>query len=345
MPGWNVKPHVTPTVNVNLKPCDCGARRPSSPNDSDWGDKHRLGCAQTPVLIPLPLDAFRSVTFTVRLGGQEVTAVVWERESGEDSAPHLRGADGWTRCGVSIHDVGRPQDIPLGNLEAPLCGRCDRLRGVDASYSNPSTPIRVSCSISGKTWEESEAMDVETRDETRHPSAPRYYRALSAAQDRWALVKALVTGHMRGGALTPPLGPETLFVQRDAVYAALCEMARAEMTIQNTEQACAKHLPRADVKRIGPSPAASWLAAYVERLIERVSVLGGGAVKQSDACYSCERTEDDLNAVGRQLYVCEARNCSNQCCSDHSESLTKSDTGSDKVICLRCYDAAREDDE
>jgi hypothetical protein len=68
-------------------------------------------------------------------------------------------------------------------------------------------------------------------------------------------------------------------------------------------------------------------------------------VNQSDACYSCERTEDDLNAVGRQLYVCEARNCSNQCCSDHSESLTESGTGSDKVICLRCYDAARGDDE
>lgn len=59
-----------------------------------------------------------------------------------------------------------------------------------------------------------------------------------------------------------------------------------------------------------------------------------------DACYFCEKTEGELNAAGHQLYFCESSHCDNQCCSEHSESGPEPDTGHDRVLCLRCYDAA-----
>lgn len=62
-----------------------------------------------------------------------------------------------------------------------------------------------------------------------------------------------------------------------------------------------------------------------------------------NACYSCGKTEAELNAHGRQLYICERLNCINECCSEHSDTVSESDTGYDSIRCLRCFDGHRDD--
>ena len=73
--------------------------------------------------------------------------------------------------------------------------------------------------------------------------------------------------------------------------------------------------------------------------------VGGASVETPDTCYSCGISGAALYERGGQLYQCEARRvaCSNLCCSEHSETVTESDTGSSLVYCLRCYDAGFED--
>lgn len=143
----------------------------------------------------------------------------------------------------------------------------------------PAHPIRVSCSISGKTWKDSEVKDVETRDETWHPSAPRYYRALSAARDLWALLKALVLGKPQAGPDGWLDAPTDLFIQRDAVFAAICEMARAEeahnAAVQNLVKLCPGRLGRT-LGHLDPGlpGAGRYLERYVEHMIEQVGILG-----------------------------------------------------------------------
>lgn len=223
MPSWNEKSHVTPTININLEQCTRGRCGPDPfgtfRHDSDT-------CAATPVLIPLPLDAFRSVTFTVRLG--------------ECICP----ANG----GVGAASWNPPPEC------VPSC---------------PARPIRVTCSISGTTWESSEASEVTDIDIPEHLiSADVIDPIANACGARWALVKALVLGL----STTPALShhPE-LVAQRDAVYAAIAGMALADAARTQAWIALPLEL------RKGPGPtslAGEVLERYVARLIEQVGILG-----------------------------------------------------------------------
>lgn len=123
-----------------------------------------------------------------------------------------------------------------------------------------SRPVRVSCSISGKTWEESKVGDID-------PTG-RYEIDLPTARDdldtRWALVKERL--------IAPHDGARKCDCDRCLLFSALSDMAQAESVI----------LQRfADIDRVYTNRrrdafkghAASELAAYVERMIEQVGVL------------------------------------------------------------------------
>ena len=136
------------------------------------------------------------------------------------------------------------------------------------AHDCPARPIRASCSISGKTWEESAIIDCERADGGPLP-------AQSIVDERWALVKALVLGEHPLGfdSKSEAERIDALTSQRDAVYAALADMARAESVI-------IQRLP--DIDRVYTnmrrrlyrgSIAADELAAYVEHLIEQIGVL------------------------------------------------------------------------
>lgn len=142
--------------------------------------------------------------------------------------------------------------------------------------------IRVSCSIGGETWAESEVVDIERCG----PDAPfdavwdmAAKRVLNTCRGRWALVKALVLGSYCPELNDKPLSPEVtrLLIQRDAVFSALCRMAQAE-------EACAQELdaftnafgrfPNRKVACDQPRPerpSAHLLADYVRHLIEQAA--------------------------------------------------------------------------
>lgn len=188
-----------------------------------------------PVLIPCPLP--RSVTFTVRLG----------------------------ECLKACS----PRGFTPGHISG-----C------------PGQLIRVSGSISGKTWEESEVTDLDVPGRLAGTNAGAdLWRAF---RERWALVKALVLGHTAwdytmSPAKAIPLATITaMLAQRDAVYAALADMALAERAAEPAHAAIDELLPaslqcRNGLNRLSPPPharpSATWLAAYIEHLIEQVGVL------------------------------------------------------------------------
>jgi hypothetical protein len=133
--------------------------------------------------------------------------------------------------------------------------------------------VKVDCSISWKTWEESEPIDFELVGGGLLPgNGEQHTRLMAAGRDRWALVKALVLGHADLSALlTGPMAAD-LLAQRDTVYAALADMVRAESTII---QRCAD-IDKAYTNRKRPAfrgVAADELAAFVEHLIEQVGRL------------------------------------------------------------------------
>lgn len=147
----------------------------------------------------------------------------------------------------------------------------------------PARPIRVSCSISGETWAESEAENPEVQGR-EWASGRERLAALAACRERWALVKAVLSG-IRAASYFTERSPlfkrrETLFAQRDAVFAALCEMAQAELAAWEAQKNLVGLLP-ANVPTqsgghavlAGREPSAYFLAAYVEHLIEQVGVL------------------------------------------------------------------------
>lgn len=208
---------MTPTINVNLKPCDsgCQTQRP--------GSKCYAHCAAAPVLIPCPLP--RSVNFEVRLGGC-----------------YLAGSPLKCTLDAEEHRVG-----------------C------------PARPVKISCSIAGETWEGSKPITFTMPDDSEAPTA-----VADACRERWALVRALVLG--QSPAPIVGLANVTLLSQRDEVFAALCDMARAEEA--SWRAACAM-LPvvkftSSDMQVHDPSgdaPSRHWLMAYVEHLIDQVGDL------------------------------------------------------------------------
>lgn len=145
--------------------------------------------------------------------------------------------------------------------------------------SCPARPIRVTCSISGKTWEGSDVSECEVHHDGRETSPADMTRA---CRERWALVKALVLGvhpDFERGNYTGPTLP--MFRQRDEVYAALADMARAEEAAQQAQVRAMTAFPWAKMKRDWDGdhirnrrPSEDMLERYVEHLVEQVGILG-----------------------------------------------------------------------
>jgi hypothetical protein len=233
----------TPTINVNLAPCVCGGPLPRLLTEGP--DVHPGGCPGAPILIPCPIP--RSVTVKVPLGACQC------RIAGRRALIEFLGAGDSFPGGINAwHD-----------------------------FDCPARPVKASCSISGSTWEESEVVDVDNPHENDGrwgaESGDAFRTALSACNDRWALFKALVLGHTDLSQwLTGPKVLE-LLTQRDTVYAALADMARAEQVAYEAQNAvsmvCGRGVSAYHRTAAHERPSAHWLAAYVERLLEQVEVL------------------------------------------------------------------------
>jgi hypothetical protein len=157
----------------------------------------------------------------------------------------------------------------------------------------PARLVKVYCSISGKTWEGSDVTDVALVPASRQgPWADEVANEERASfcRDRWALIKALVLGRSpttseRAGLLMAA-HYNGMIGTRDAVYAALSDMARAEraghaaflalpMDVRKSSiiaKACG-HVA-ADPEQDAEWPSRAILAHYVERLVEQVSAFG-----------------------------------------------------------------------
>jgi hypothetical protein len=139
----------------------------------------------------------------------------------------------------------------------------------------PARPIRVSCSIFGKTWEESEVADVEKQGPINAYQLPTELErtlALAASRGRWALVKALVLGHSELSALLTGPTACAMLAQRDAVFAALCEMVRAE---EAHAAAWSDALKAMGVTYgMDPERKSAWvLSDYMKHLVDQVGAL------------------------------------------------------------------------
>lgn len=143
----------------------------------------------------------------------------------------------------------------------------------------PGKPIRVSCSISGATWEESEVTQTEYQpagDWVPDRDRPLELALESACRERWALVKGLVLGQdVPPGSVVPGT-----IDQRDAVYAEIAALARDEQSAFERQEHAVKAMDEVtfmpyNFHRAEPHAraSASILARYVERLIEQIGVL------------------------------------------------------------------------
>jgi hypothetical protein len=135
----------------------------------------------------------------------------------------------------------------------------------------PARPVRVSCSISGKTWEESSISFVERAD--GECIGPMFDRVDTICRARWALVKALVLGQTYTlAARFPPAAVDVihrLHIQRDAVFAALTDMARGQAIYATGNE----RLPEVCRLFYRGDPTSEALERYVEYLIEQVGIL------------------------------------------------------------------------
>lgn len=139
----------------------------------------------------------------------------------------------------------------------------------------PARPVKVSCSISGATWEESHISAWETEDGIGLNTTEE----ARAADERWALVKALVLEQDEEWRKDPRSEGWNLQPQRDAVYAALADMARAEEAALKAQKMADDAFSSARYAKVGDSdhraapPSVNRLRRYVEHLIEQVGVL------------------------------------------------------------------------
>lgn len=198
-------------------------------------------------------------------------------------------------AGAHAADCGRiliPCPVPRSVTFEVVLGECVKdpfgCKGERHSTLCPIShahPVKVSCSISGNTWEESEVEDVEPHP-TESPQRSEHWRVmllkvgadtphLRDARKHWALIKALVLGQPGPGRWDVA----TLFTQRDAVYAALADMVRAEEMLAKawaaTPTAIRNH-SRVFVSVRTPTMERTshhLLAAYIEHLIEQVGVM------------------------------------------------------------------------
>jgi len=149
---------------------------------------------------------------------------------------------------------------------------CPHIHVAEHYASCPARPVRVSCSISG-TWEESE---VWLMDDFEH--AAHFHPLLAASRERWALVKALVTGH--GTSLVPFLTraqAHALQAHRNTVFAALARRVRSETEGDAAMGEFFAEVPasvQVDVgHKVQPRISEYALSRYVEHLIEQVGSL------------------------------------------------------------------------
>lgn len=167
--------------------------------------------------------------------------------------------------------------VRLGECATPLQCIFPHMRGeprIDHHGTCPALPIEVTCSMRGKTWAESHVCDAETERGTTLHHGP----LKQSVHERWSLIKALVTGEHPDhdtGRWTGPTLP--LFEHRDAVYAAVCEVARTEASNLAAQERLVSLLdPKRAMFRPTPEdrrPSAHGLAIYVARLIEQVGVM------------------------------------------------------------------------
>lgn len=133
----------------------------------------------------------------------------------------------------------------------------------------PGKPIRVSCDISGETWAGSEVRSIEP--ERGHGAEGPHLFAICRA--RWAGVQALVTG--QHGCCAQHM-PDHLREQRDAVFAALADMARLHVARNSAANRAVKaaglDYPYSEALDEDSEPALV-LEEYVDRLIRRVGTL------------------------------------------------------------------------
>lgn len=150
-------------------------------------------------------------------------------------------------------------------------------------------PVKIAATIGGATWETSEVddayeTDARTGDEVFYTTA-REEMVKRLARERWALVRALVLGrHCEPMAVHPTSKWPELSSQRDAVFAALCDMARAERAAHKAFLALPMDIRKSSIvgKSCGPVAADPEqtrvssrliLEHYVDRLVEQVGVL------------------------------------------------------------------------
>lgn len=168
-------------------------------------------------------------------------------------------------------------ECACGAVEASIrSSREASLFGMACLPGCPARPIKVVCSITGETWEESEVDDVEVRSVSL--SREDGVRMVAICRERWALVKAMVLGEAYGNM--PAMARVTLdiFVQRDTVFAALADMARAETALHDRWQSLPAAIKKASSLEpycwdYESTPTTEALAAYVEQVIEQAGVM------------------------------------------------------------------------
>lgn len=184
----------------------------------------------------------------------------------------------WTEC--SAAPVLIPCPIPRSVTFEVQVRDCGHKEGHPITCPWPvGYVVKVSCSISGETWEESEVADVEKRGDQWLDQFEEG-AALRICRERWALVKALLLHHGEVSGHTV-FTPESLplLQQRDAVFSALSDMARAEEAAMAAQQRVDEAFPSDRYARQGDTdhravwPSVNRLARYVERLVEQVGVM------------------------------------------------------------------------
>lgn len=177
--------------------------------------------------------------------------------------------------------------VALGPCLCPLDTRTNNIvGGVHGPDCAHARPIRVACSIGGDgTWAGSEVVEANVveldsigriLDAQDDGAKGLSARLVAACRSRWEIVKALVTNAF------PSSVRGDLVDQRDAVYAALADMARAEDAAYESEVAwgiAMGHPAKDDVRHPDPGfdanvlPSRRRLSAYVARIIAQVGVL------------------------------------------------------------------------
>lgn len=135
----------------------------------------------------------------------------------------------------------------------------------------PALPIRVACSIGGKMWPDTYVDDAETPNLDALPTQAQ----MNAASAQRALVKALMLGQESAPMVFGYRQMADLLTQRDTVFAALANMARAEEALYGRQNDAMRAIDGSSLMVPEPDnrPSAHTVARYVKRLISQVGAL------------------------------------------------------------------------